>query len=236
MPTWMHVGSETRHRAMLEVGDRVTASAFGGGFAEYAVAAADATVKIPDALDMNAAAGFVVNYTTAWHGLLDRGQLAPGETLLVLGAAGGTGIAAIQVGRMAGARVIAGASTQEKRDYALAHGAHETIDYTRDDWRKRIKALTDGRGVDVVFDTVGGDVAEQSFRCIARNGRHVMVGFSGGIESVLNSNSPTAPRRTIVQMRSRCWSRSGTQAQPASVMMYLSFGKRWKTPLSRSWL
>ncbi len=164
----------------VAAGDIVAASAFGGGLAEYAVAPAAGVVKLPDGFDMRAAAGFIVNYTTAWHGLLDRGQLAAGETVLVLGAAGGTGIAAIQVARLAGARVIAGASSDAKRAYALEHGAHETLDYTQPDWRKTLKAQTGGRGVDVVFDPVGGELLEPAFRSLAWRGRYLVIGFAGG--------------------------------------------------------
>lgn len=162
------------------VGDLVTASGFGGGLAEYSVVAAKAAARIPASLDLRAAAGFIVNYITAWHGLLDRGALQEGETVLVLGAAGGTGIAAIQVARMAGARVIAGASSAAKREYAEQHGAHLSIDYLADDWRADLKAMTDGRGVDVVFDPVGGDLLEPAFRSLAWRGRHLVVGFAGG--------------------------------------------------------
>ncbi len=162
------------------VGDTVAASAFGGGLAEYAVVPAAAAVRLPDTFDIRAAAGFIVNYTTAWHGLLDRGQLVAGETLLVLGAAGGTGIAAIQVARMAGARVIAGASSDAKRAYALEHGAHEVLDYTQPEWRKTLKAQTGGRGVDVVFDPVGGELLEPAFRSLGWRGRYLVIGFAGG--------------------------------------------------------
>jgi len=164
----------------LSLGDQVAASAFGGGLAEYGVVPAKSVVKIPAAFDVRAAAGFIVNYTTAHHGLLDRAQLQPEDIVLVLGAAGGTGIAAIQIARMAGARVIAGASTQVKRDYAMQHGATDCIDYTVPDWRKNLKAMTNGHGVDVVFDPVGGDLMEPAFRSLAWRGRHLVVGFVGG--------------------------------------------------------
>ncbi|MEZ5557054.1 MAG: NADPH:quinone oxidoreductase family protein [Pseudomonadales bacterium] len=166
--------------ARPEIGDRVTASGFGGGLAEYAVVAANAACVIPEQLDLRAAAGFLVNYTTAWHALVDRAQLRAGETVLVLGAAGGTGIAAVQVARMAGARVIAGASTDEKRRFAQSHGAHDVLDYSQPEWRTTLKDLTDGRGVDLVFDPVGGDLMEPAFRSLAWRGRHLVIGFAGG--------------------------------------------------------
>jgi NADPH2:quinone reductase len=164
----------------LKVGDRVAASTFGGALAEYAVVHEAGVQVIPECLDPRAAAGFLINYTTAWHGLLDRGSLQTGETVLVLGAAGGVGIAAVQVARLAGARVIAAASTPEKRAYAAAHGAHESIDYTQPDWRTTLKTRTDGRGVDVIFDPVAGDLLEPAFRSLAWRGRHLVVGFTGG--------------------------------------------------------
>lgn len=164
----------------LEAGQRVAAAAFGGGLAEYAVLPATAVSPIPAALDAGAAAGFITNYMTAWFALLDRAGLRAGETVLVLGAAGGVGVAAVQVARLAGARVIAGASTEEKRRWALAQGAHEAVDYTDPDWRAVLKALTGGRGVDVVFDPVGGELLEPAFRSLAWRGRHLVVGFTGG--------------------------------------------------------
>jgi NADPH2:quinone reductase len=164
----------------FDVGDLIAASTFGGGLAEFAVVPAAAACRIPEQLDPRAAAGFLVNYTTAWHALIDRAQLRPGETVLVLGAAGGTGIAAVQVARLAGARVIAGASTPEKRRFALRHGASETLDYSEPEWRTTLKAMTGGRGIDVVFDPVGGDLLEPAFRSLAWRGRHLVIGFAGG--------------------------------------------------------
>jgi len=164
----------------FDVGDRVAVSSFGGGLAEYAVTPAAAAHRIPDSFNLRVAAGFIVNYTTAWHGLIDRAGLRAGEIVLVLGAAGGTGIAAVQVARMAGARVIAGASTEQKRTFTLEHGAHDCIDYTQEDWRNALKSLTNGRGVDVVFDPVGGDLLEPAFRSLAWRGRHLVIGFAGG--------------------------------------------------------
>ena len=164
----------------FSVGDAVVASGFGGALADYAVRPAAAVHAMPPELSFTMAAGFLTNYLTAWHGLLDRGGLRAGETVLVLGAAGGTGIAAIQVARLAGARVLAGASTPEKRAYAQEYGAHDVLDYTEAEWRKTLKAMTDGRGVDVVFDPVGGDLLEPAFRSLAWRGRHLVIGFAGG--------------------------------------------------------
>ena len=187
----------------VNVGDRVCASGFGGGLAEYAAVPETAVVTVPPALELSAAAGFIVNYSTAWHGLIDRASLEAGETVLVLGAAGGVGIAAVQVARLAGARVIAGASTQDKREYALANGAHEAIDYSNDDWRSDLKALTDGKGVDVVFDPVAGSLMETAFRSLAWRGRHLIVGFAGGAIPSLPVNLSLMKGAALIGVDSR---------------------------------
>ena len=170
------------------VGDRVAVSAFGGGLAEFGTVPVNNAIKLPADFDLAIGASFIVNYVTAWHALLDRGSLKAGETLLVLGAAGGTGSAAIKVGRLCGARVIAGASTAKKRAYALAQGAHETIDYTEPEWRKTLKAMTQGRGIDVCFDPVGGDLLEPAFRSLGWRGRYLVIGFAGGAIPALPAN------------------------------------------------
>ena len=189
--------------ASAKVGDRVCASAFGGALADYAVVPETALNLLPRQLDFRAAAGFVGNYLTAWHGLLDRGELKAGETVLVLGAAGGVGSAAIQVARLAGARVVAGASTKEKRDYALTLGAHDTIDYSKDDWRAELRKVTAGKGVDVVFDPVAGSVLETAFRSLAWRGRHLVVGFAGGDIPSLPVNLPLMKGSALIGVDSR---------------------------------
>ena len=201
----------------LAVGDPVTASAFGGGLAEAATVPAQQVQKLPACLAPEAATGFIVNYTTAWHGLLDRGELRSGETVLVLGAAGGTGVAAIQVARLAGARVIAAASSKEKRDYALSVGAHETIDYTAPDWRKALKAMTEGRGVDVVFDPVGGSTMEPAFRSLAWRGRHLVIGFTGGDIPALPINLALLKGASLVGVDYRQFSSVFEAGQSAQV-------------------
>jgi NADPH:quinone reductase len=163
-----------------KVGERVMVSTFGGGLAEYVVVPVAAVQVIPDAMSYAQAAGFRVNYLTALHGLEDRAALQPGERLLVLGAAGGVGTAAIQVGRLLGAEVIAAASTPEKRAFALAQGAQRVLDTNPDGWRERLKQLCEGRGPDVVFDPVCGPLFELAFRSQSWRGRHLVVGFVGG--------------------------------------------------------
>jgi len=171
----------------LSAGDRVMAQAM-GGFQELALADARAVAKIPDAMSAAQASGFRINYITALHGLRDRAALQPGETVLVFGAAGGVGAAAIQVAKAMGARVIACASTDGKRDFARAQGADETIDTTPEGWRDRLKALCGGRGPDVVFDPVCGPLFEAAFRSLGWRGRHLVVGFVGGPIPALPAN------------------------------------------------
>lgn len=171
----------------LVPGDRVMASVR-GGFAEFAIAPAVETVKIPSRMSFAQAAGFRVNYLTALHGLRDRAALAAGERLLVLGAAGGVGMAAIQVGKAMGAEVIAAASSEEKRAFALDQGADHAIDTVPEGWRDRLKAACGGKGPDVVFDPVCGPLFELAFRSLVWRGRHLVVGFVGGPIPALPAN------------------------------------------------
>lgn len=161
-------------------GDRVMASAFGGGLAEYLVAPAAAVTRLPDQMRFAQAAGFGINYLTALNGLRDRANLQPGERLLVMGAAGGVGSAAVQLGKLLGAEVIAAASTPEKRAFALAEGADAAIDTNPEGWRDRLKAACGGNGPDVIFDPVCGPLFELAFRSLGWRGRHLVVGFVGG--------------------------------------------------------
>jgi len=183
----------------LAVGDRVLAMSRGGGFAQLAVAPAAATARLPEAMGFPQAAGFRVNYLTALHGLRDRAGLKAGERLLVFGAAGGVGAAAVQVGLALGAQVIAAGSTPAKRDFAQQLGAQAAIDVEADGWRDRLKALTGGAGVDVVFDPVCGPLFEPAFRSLAWGGRHLVVGFAGG-EGIpaLPSNLPLMKGAALV--------------------------------------
>jgi NADPH2:quinone reductase len=173
----------------LSVGLRVMAQAR-GGFAELAAAPAAAVSPIPEAMSFEQAASFRINYLTALHGLRDRARLAAGERLLVLGAAGGVGMAAVQIGALMGAEVIAVGSTEEKRAFAAAHGAAHVLDAGVEGWRDRLKATTGGKGVDVVFDPVCGPLFEAAFRSLAWNGRHLVVGFAGGPIPALPANLP----------------------------------------------
>lgn len=171
----------------VKPGDRVMTMAE-KGFAEYVLAPAAMTIAIPETLSFTEAASLPLNYLTVSHGLKDRAALTDGETVLIFGAAGGVGSAAIQVAKALGARVIAAASTEEKRAFALAHGADDAIDTAPDGWRDRLKTLTDGKGVDVVFDPVCGPLFELAFRSLRWRGRHMVVGFVGGPIPALPSN------------------------------------------------
>ena len=164
----------------IATGDRVIAATTWGGYAEEVVAEAKRIIPMPEGMDFDTAATFVLTYGTSHHALKDRAALQPGETLLVLGAAGGVGLAAVELGKAMGARVIAAASSDDKLATCRAHGADETINYAREDLRQRIKALSDGRGVDVVYDPVGGDLSEPALRGMAWNGRFLVVGFAAG--------------------------------------------------------
>lgn len=164
----------------LKVGGRVMASSFGGGLAEFVSVPAAAVRAIPEAMSSAQAAAFRVNYVTALHGLRDRAAIEAGETLLVFGAAGGVGTAAVQIGRLLGASVIAVASTEEKRAFARAQGAQQVLDTNPEGWRDRLKVLTGGKGPDVVFDPVCGPLFEAAFRSQSWRGRHLVVGFAGG--------------------------------------------------------
>lgn len=161
-------------------GDRVFASNGLGGFGEVALAPASDTFALPDGMSFAEGAALPIIYPTSYAGLVDRGQLQAGETLLVHAAAGGVGIAAVQIGKALGARVIATAGGPDKLEIARANGADEGIDYRSEDFVARVKELTDGRGADVIYDSVGGDIFDQSLKCIAWNGRLVVIGFASG--------------------------------------------------------
>jgi NADPH2:quinone reductase len=161
-------------------GDKVMAFTTYGAFAEEVKTEASRLLPLPEKMDFVTGAAFLLTYGTTDHALRDRGALSAGETLLVLGAAGGVGLAAVEIGKVLGARVIACASTDDKLAVCREHGADATINYAAEDLRERVKALTEGRGVDVVYDPVGGPYSEPAFRSIAWRGRHLVVGFAAG--------------------------------------------------------
>ena len=164
----------------LKVGDRVVASVGHNGAREKIAVPAASAVKIPDNLDFDRAAGVIITYGTALHALEDRASPKPGETLAVLGAAGGTGLAACELGKLLGLKVIACASSDEKLEFAKKHGADIGLNYATEDLKEGLKKLTDGKGVDIIFDPVGGKYAEASLRAIAWEGRFLVIGFAAG--------------------------------------------------------
>lgn len=164
----------------IQVGQSVMALTGWGGFAEEVCVSAAFVMPMPPGLDFQTASGMVMTYGTSFHALADRAAIQPGETLLVLGAAGGVGLAAVELGKLLGAHVIAAASTDEKLELCKAYGAAETINYVTEDLRSRIKELTQGKGVDVVCDPVGGDFTEPALRSMAWKGRYLVVGFAAG--------------------------------------------------------
>lgn len=180
------------------VGDEVMAVIGSGGFAEKAVVPAGALHAVPAGMDMDTASGFLMAYGTSYHALVDRAAIRPGETLLVLGAAGGTGLTAVEIGAALGAVVVAAASSAEKLAACAERGAAFGINYSTEDLRARLKEVTGGRGPDVVYDPVGGDYAEPAFRSIAWEGRYLVIGFTGGPIPRLPLNLPLLKGAAVV--------------------------------------
>jgi NADPH2:quinone reductase len=171
------VGSEVKH---LKVGQTVACLSGTGGFATHTLAPAKLCLPLTPSFNAVDAAAFIMIYATSYHALVDRAQLKAGETVLILGAAGGVGSSAIQIAKAVGAKVIAAASTDEKCALCRQLGADEVINYTNGDFREQIKALTQGKGPDVIYDPVGGEFSEPAFRSIAWRGRYLVVGFAAG--------------------------------------------------------
>lgn len=182
----------------VKAGDRVITMIGNGALAEYLIANERQVVPMLGDMPFDVAAGFTMTYGTSHHALKQRANLQPGETLLVLGAAGGVGLAAVELGKVMGAKVIAAASTDEKLALTREFGADETVNYSADGWRDRIKELTGGKGVDVVYDPVGDKYAEPAFRSIAWNGRYLVIGFAGGQIPSLPLNLPLIKGASIV--------------------------------------
>lgn len=190
------IGDKVSH---LRVGDRVMGLTGWGSFAEQVAVPAYNVLPIPAQMNFATAAAFGMTYGTSMHALKQRGNLQPGETLLVLGAAGGVGLAAVEIGKAMGARVIAAASSAEKLDVAKQAGADELINYSAESLRDRLKELTGGQGVDVIYDPVGGKLFEEAFRSIAWNGRMLVVGFAaGGDIPALPANLPLLKGAALV--------------------------------------
>jgi NADPH2:quinone reductase len=164
----------------VELGDRVIVTPQGGGFAEKCVAPEKLCLPLPDSLSFEQGAGFTVTYATSYHAFRQSTELQPGETVLVLGAAGGVGSSAVEIAKALGARVIAAASSDDKLQFAREAGADETINYSEVSLREAVKQLTGGKGVDVVYDPVGGELAQMALRSLAWHGRYLVIGFACG--------------------------------------------------------
>jgi NADPH2:quinone reductase len=206
------VGEGVTH---LKPGQNVACLSGTGGFGTHTIAPAALCMPLPANFSHVDAAAFIMTYATSHHALLDRGQLKAGETVLVLGAAGGVGTAAIQIGKVAGARVIAAASTDEKCELCKAQGADATINYARENLRDAIKAATDGKGPDVIYDPVGGDFAEPAFRSIAWRGRYLVIGFAAGPIPAIPLNLPLLKGASIVGVFWGDFSRRESRANQA---------------------
>ena len=189
------LGEDVKH---LEVGQNVACLSGTGGFGTHTLASAALCMPLPEGFSHVDAAAFIMIYATSWHALMDRAQLKANETVLILGAAGGVGTAAIQIAKAAGARVIAAASTDEKCSLCISLGADASINYSRQNLRDEIKTLTDGKGPDVIYDPVGGEFAEPAFRSIAWRGRYLVVGFASGPIPALPFNLPLLKGASIV--------------------------------------
>lgn len=189
------VGEGVSH---LKVGDRVMAGTGWGGFAEEVIGKASNVFPLPDGISFEQAASTMMTFGTSYHALVNRAKLKAGETLLVLGAAGGVGTAAIQIGKALGAKVIAAASSDEKLNYCKSIGADMTINYSQEDLKTQAKVLTDGNGVDVIYDPVGDRFTEPALRAIAWNGRYLVVGFAAGEIPKIPLNLPLLKGCSIV--------------------------------------
>ena len=173
--------AEVKDADGVAVGDRVIVKLRHGAYADEVVVVPSQLTRLPSTFDYAEGATFLAAHGTAYHGLIDRGQVREGEVLLVHGAGGGVGLAAVEIGKLLGATVIAAASSEEKLDVAKARGADHLVLYSREPFRDAVKRITDGRGADVVYDPVGGQIFEDSIRCIAWGARLLVIGFTGGI-------------------------------------------------------
>ncbi len=182
----------------LKPGQRILAMCGHGAMAEQVCVAANRVMPIPDTMSWEVAAGFILTYSTSYHALKQRARLREGETLLVTGAAGGVGLTAVELGRLAGARVIAAASSTEKLELAAQYGASELINYREESLLERVRDLTGRKGVDVIYDPVGGSLSDELLRCIAWNGRILIIGFAAGEIQQIPANLPLLKGASIV--------------------------------------
>jgi NADPH2:quinone reductase len=187
-------------------GDRVITTPTGGAFAEKCVVSEKLCLPLPDALSFEQGAGFTITYATSYHAFRQSTQLKPGETVLVLGAAGGVGSTAVEIAKALGARVIAAASSEHKLQFAREAGADDTINYGEVSLREALKELSDGRGVDVVYDPVGGDLAQTALRSLAWHGRYLVIGFASGEIPAFPANIALLKEAQIIGVWWGTWS------------------------------
>lgn len=209
--------------AHVKPGDAVATSLQHGGFAEEAVAPAAGVVPLPAGLDFKIAAGFTLAYGTAYHALKDAARLVRGETLLVLGAAGGVGLAAVELGKLMGARVIAAASSAAKLATCERVGADEVINYEQEDLRDALQRVTGSRGVDVVYDPVGARFAEPAIRSLAWRGRYLVIGFAGGEIPRIPLNLALLMERSIIGVYWGAWTAREPEANRANLAQVLEW-------------
>lgn len=212
----------------FEIGDEVCGGARFGGFADYAIASADGLQKKPDNLSFEEAASYSAAYLTAYVSLVRRGRLQAGETLLVHGASGGVGMAAVDVGKLLGATVIATGGNDEKLAKVKAYGADHVIN-TSGGFRERVKELTGGRGADVIYDPVGGDVFDESVRCIAFDGRLLVIGFTSGRIASVSTNMPLIKGFSVVGVRAGEYGRQFPDRGRENVEQIWAWAREGKT-------
>jgi len=200
------------------VGDRVIINTLGGAFAEKCVANLQTTLPLPADLSFEQGAGFSVTYGTSYHALKQGANLQAGETVLVLGAAGGVGVTAVEIAKAMGARVIAAASSKEKLDFAVSAGADETINYSEVPLKETVKELTGGKGADVVYDPVGGELAEQAFRATAWHGRYLVIGFACGDIPKFAANIALLKEASIIGVWWGTWAAKNPKLQIQNMM------------------
>ncbi|MGB5511808.1 MAG: NADPH:quinone oxidoreductase family protein [Woeseiaceae bacterium] len=200
------------------VGDKVIINCTGGAFAEKCVADVTTTAPLPDGLSFEQGAGFSVTYGTSAHALRQSANLKPGETVLVLGAAGGVGISAVEIAKAMGARVIAAASSEEKLAFARAAGADDTINYSTTPLKETVKELTGGKGADVVYDPVGGELADQAFRATAWHGRYLVIGFASGDIPKFPANIALLKEASIIGVWWGTWAMKNPELQRENML------------------
>ena len=212
----------------FEIGDAVAGGARFGAFAEFAIVAATGLQKKPDTMSFAEAAAYSAAYLTAYVSLVCRGNLQPGETLLVHGASGGVGLAAVDVGKLLGATVIATSGSDMKLDQIVEYGADYAINVEQG-FRTKVKALTNGRGADVVFDPVGGDIFDESVRCIAFDGRLLVIGFTSGRIASVRTNMPLIKGFSVVGVRAGEYGRQFPEKGAANVKQIWDWAREGKT-------